>query len=116
MAGVWMSGIGAAVTLIANFLLIPKLGYAGAAWATLVCYALMMVVSWLWGQRKYPVPYSALKIGLLIGIALLLTMLFEQMKPEPGVGRVLSSIILLLAYLGAGIFILKEEIRVWVKR
>ena len=34
------------------------MGYMGAAWATLVCYASMMVLSYIWGQKNYPIPYN----------------------------------------------------------
>lgn len=58
MWGAWFSVFGAAVTLLLNYLLIPRMGYTGAAWTTLVCYALMMVVSYGFGQRYYKVPYD----------------------------------------------------------
>ncbi len=56
--GAWLSVFGAAVTLLFNILLIPVMGYMGAAWATLICYALMMVFSYFMGQKYYPVPYK----------------------------------------------------------
>jgi len=66
--GAAISLTGAAITLILNFILIPVMGYMGAAWATLICYASMMVISYLAGQKHYPVNYnlkSALKYSLL---------------------------------------------------
>jgi O-antigen/teichoic acid export membrane protein len=56
--GAWLSVFGAAVTLLFNFILIPVMGYMGAAWATLICYALMMILSYYIGQKYYPVPYN----------------------------------------------------------
>lgn len=55
--GALISLAGAAVTLILNLVLIPVMGYMGAAWATFVCYAFMMLISYWWGQRYYPVNY-----------------------------------------------------------
>ncbi|MBK6347042.1 MAG: polysaccharide biosynthesis C-terminal domain-containing protein [Bacteroidales bacterium] len=69
--GAVISLSGAIITLILNFILIPVLGYMGAAWATLICYASMMVISYLAGQKHYPVNYnlkSALKYGLMTAI------------------------------------------------
>ena len=43
--GAWFSIYGAIITIVFNFWLIPKMGYTGAAWATLICYASMMIVS-----------------------------------------------------------------------
>jgi O-antigen/teichoic acid export membrane protein len=56
--GAWLSIIGAVITLALNFTLIPVMGYMGAAWATLICYAAMMVISYLIGQKYYPVGYN----------------------------------------------------------
>ncbi|MHC1777409.1 MAG: lipopolysaccharide biosynthesis protein [Lentimicrobium sp.] len=66
--GAAISIAGAAITLVLNFILIPVWGYMGAAWATLICYASMMVMSYLIGQKYYPVEYdlkSALKYSLI---------------------------------------------------
>jgi O-antigen/teichoic acid export membrane protein len=56
--GSYITIIGAAITLISNFILIPWLGYIGAAWATLICYATMMIICYLWGQKYYAIPYN----------------------------------------------------------
>ena len=56
--GAWLSLIGAGITLLLNFLLIPLMGYMGAAWATLICYAGMMGISYFIGQKYYRVPYD----------------------------------------------------------
>lgn len=55
--GTWFSLIGLAVTLALNFLLVPRMGYMGCAWAALACYTVMMVLSWAIGRRRMPVPY-----------------------------------------------------------
>lgn len=55
-----LSGIGALITLVANFLMIPVWGYLGSAWATLICYFSMAGLSYYFGHNHYPVPY---KIG-----------------------------------------------------
>jgi O-antigen/teichoic acid export membrane protein len=58
IAGAWLTGLGALITVGVNFALIPQLGYPAAAIATLVAYATMMVVCYLWGQKHYPIPYE----------------------------------------------------------
>lgn len=64
--------IGALVTIIANIYLIPKLGYIASAWATLLAYGSMMILSFFVGKKYYPVPYNLTKIGsyLLCSIVL----------------------------------------------
>ena len=38
------------------------LGGLIAAWATFICYAAMAVVSYVWGQKHYPVPYNVRRV------------------------------------------------------
>lgn len=63
---------GAAITIIANFTLIPILHYTGAAIATFLCYLFMMVCSYKWGQKHYPVPYPVKKLIAYLVVVLLL--------------------------------------------
>jgi O-antigen/teichoic acid export membrane protein len=60
--GAWFAIAGAIVTIMLNLILIPKMGYMGAAWTTLICYAFMMVASWITGQKHYKVPYETGRI------------------------------------------------------
>ena len=65
--GMWLTLFGAAITLALNFLWIPSSnpcygGYMGSAWATLICYATMMVLSYFFGQKFYPVNYDIKRI------------------------------------------------------
>lgn len=55
--GAYLATGGAVITLLLNIILIPKMGYTGAAWATLICYAAMMVASYIAGQKYYRVDY-----------------------------------------------------------
>ncbi|TCZ66411.1 polysaccharide biosynthesis protein [Flaviaesturariibacter aridisoli] len=61
-AGAWITLIGAALTLVVNYLFIPRFGYYACAWATFLCYGSMMVVSYRWGQQHYRVPYPTKKL------------------------------------------------------
>lgn len=60
--GAFFSILGMAITLIFNVLLIPILSYKGAALTTLITYFVMMLLSFVVGQKKYPVPYNKRKI------------------------------------------------------
>ena len=72
MVGATITLIGAGLTVIVNLLLIPYLGYLACAIATVVCYGSMMIISYVQGQKYYPIPYD-LKNGLLyISIAIVL--------------------------------------------
>ena len=70
--GALVSIIGAGITIILNFILVPIFGYVGAAWATLICYLSVMVISYFLGQKHYPIDYNLKKFGLYFFAALLL--------------------------------------------
>ena len=69
--GAVISLIGVVITLILNILLIPKIGYWGSAIATIACYFVMVVVSYFWGRKVYPVGYNVGKILAYIVLAVI---------------------------------------------
>ena len=73
IVGTYISVIGAGITLAANFLLIPIIGYTGSAIASVLCYASMAAICFYWGKTYYPIPYPWKKIMvyLLVSIGLI---------------------------------------------
>ena len=74
--GAYISIFGAIITLVLNYVLIPKIGFKGSAIATLSAYALMMFLSFFFGRKYYPVPYNLKKIILYFGLSTTLSMLY----------------------------------------
>ena len=68
MAGALITIIGAAITLGINWFFIPYYSYLACAWATFSCYGTMMVISFVWGQKAYPIPYAWKKLVAYIVI------------------------------------------------
>lgn len=73
-----ITGVGLLFTVVFNILLVPTLGYMGAAVARLLCEVAMVVVSYRLGQKHYPIPYDLKRIaeyvvigGGVYGISLL---------------------------------------------
>ncbi len=64
--------MGASITIGLNVVLIPKFGYIGAAWANFACYFTMMVVSYFWGRKVYPVPYNVAKVLIYSALAVII--------------------------------------------
>jgi len=87
MAGALITLLGAVITILINYLAIPHFGYMASAWATFFCYGTMMVVSYKWGQKVYPIPYVTKKLIAYFVISLLiygvnsLVHLVSQNKP-----------------------------------
>lgn len=61
-AGAWITLIGAIITVVINAVFIPRYSYIACAWATFFCYGGMMVVSYIWGQKVYRIPYATKKL------------------------------------------------------
>jgi O-antigen/teichoic acid export membrane protein len=61
--GLYISVTGAIITIVFNIILIPKYSYMGSAWVSMIAYAVMMVLSYVLGQKYYPIPYHLKKIS-----------------------------------------------------
>ena len=70
--GAYLSIFGAIITISLNFLFIPVLGFLGSAWATLICYFSMTIVSYFLGRKYYKIPYPIKRIFLYLGIVFVL--------------------------------------------
>ncbi|HEY4335060.1 MAG TPA: oligosaccharide flippase family protein, partial [Puia sp.] len=109
-SGAYITLIGAGITLVVNYFFIPTFSYMASAWATFLCYGSMMVISYFWGQKVYPVPYATKKLVAYMVIVLLLyfvdlglTRLWSNLAYRLAVGTVLMG--------GFAVFILRVERR-----
>ena len=68
--GIIITGIGALITIGLNIIVIPGFGYVGSAWVRLICYFVMVLISYFWGQVHFPVKYPVkrLIVYFVIGI------------------------------------------------
>ena len=97
--GAYISSIGALVTLIINVALIPKMGYMASAWATLAAYGSMMLLSYFFGRKYYPVPYNMRKIIFYLSVSLLFSILsFYVFNRNLIAGSLLLLLFLMLIY------------------
>jgi len=83
--GAFISIGGAIITLLINFIFIPKIGTIAAAWASFFCYASMMVAGYLIGKRFFPIPYNIGRISYYILLSLLfywINLLVREYLPE----------------------------------
>ena len=69
--GAWFSGIGCAVLIAVNVIFVPQYGYMACAWAGFAGYGTAMLLSYVVGQRYYPINYPLKSIGVYVAIALL---------------------------------------------
>jgi O-antigen/teichoic acid export membrane protein len=84
MLGAWISILGAGLTVLLNVLLVPRIGYVGAAWAALATYTFMCFATWFTSLRYYPVPYPFGRMAFYPGVGLAfwgLSLWLEPMLP-----------------------------------
>ncbi len=73
--GAYISIVGALLTLLLNYILIPTFSYYGSAIATISAYGSMMLISYILGKKHYPIPYDMEKIGSYLGISILFSVI-----------------------------------------
>ncbi|SDB62275.1 Membrane protein involved in the export of O-antigen and teichoic acid [Flavobacteriaceae bacterium MAR_2010_188] len=105
--GGYISVVAAIVTLVMNFWLIPIIGFKGSALATLSAYGLMMVISYFYGRKYYPIPYNLKKISFYLILSITLSLLsFYQFRENYLIG-----IPMLVVFLGIVAFFEKNQIQ-----
>ena len=70
--GLYISVIGAGITIVLNLVLIPRFSYMGSAWVSMAAYATMTIISYILGQKYYPIPYNLKKILAYIIVSTLI--------------------------------------------
>jgi O-antigen/teichoic acid export membrane protein len=115
--GTFISFVGAGITIVANISLIPTLGYVGSAWATLMCYSAMVLISYFLGQRHYPIPYNLRKIALFTLTALLLFLIRWRIDPYAGINwlELVYNNFLLLLFIGV-VFFFEDSLKPIMKK
>lgn len=88
----FITGIAGVINIIGNIWLVPIFGMWAAAWLTVVSYAVMSVLLYLYIQRHYPIVYQWLRIcqTLLLGFGFFFVSWSFQRRGVPFVGYVIS--------------------------
>lgn len=83
---IWINGAGAAVTVIASLLLIPRFGLWGAVWAAVACYAVMAVLITRSSQKLFPIRLEWSRLTPLFAwlAAAFVAGLWVQAHPDTG--------------------------------
>jgi O-antigen/teichoic acid export membrane protein len=103
--GAYIAIVGAIVTLTLNYLLIPIMGYMGAAWATISTYFIMMVLSHILGQKHYPIKYNLRKVGFFLISAIVFFFIGKFLTFDNFWGTFIVHNLLVLIYLGLIFFV-----------
>ncbi|WP_314312077.1 lipopolysaccharide biosynthesis protein [Hoylesella saccharolytica] len=69
--GAYFSGIGCIVLVAINIIFVPRYGYMACAWAGFAGYATAMTLSYIIGQKKYPIAYPLGSMAIYVAITVL---------------------------------------------
>lgn len=90
----YFSWLAALVTIVVNLTFIPIYGYMASAWATLLAYGCMVIASYFFGRKYYPVPYEIKQITFYLAVAIVLaTTSFVYFR-----NQLIISVLLLMVY------------------
>lgn len=111
--GMYIMLIGAGVTVAFNYFLIRDWGYAACAWGALLCNGVMLVLSYYWGQKYYPIPYATRKLlgylALAVGLFFVQWMVYQYIEAVSL--RLLSGVLLSLLFLLTVLKVERKEFR-----
>lgn len=105
--GLYISGIGAILTIVLNVIFIPKYSYMASAWTSLIAYTVMMVLSYIWGQKNYPIPYQLKKnLAYIVSSIIVVYLSFYVFNRNIYIGDAL-----LLVYVSFAFYFERENLR-----
>ncbi len=106
--GAWFSLAGCAVLFAVNILLIPQYGYWACAWGGVAGYGTAMVLSYIIGQRKNPIPYPMKDMAVYVAITAVFTaLIYVTADYLPEWGQLACNTIYILLFLT---YVLKKDL------
>ena len=105
--GAYFSLIGCTVILALNVWLVPLYGYIASAWASVAGYGAITLLSYIIGQKKYPVIYPLKDMAVYLVLAAVLFVLSEIVSVQHVILRLLYHTLLILIFVA---FIIKRDL------
>ncbi len=109
--GMYISLFGAAITIVFNVVFLPKIGYMASAWATLITYSVMVIISYYFGKKYYMIPYRIKNLFIYLilstGFAYLSFVFFR--------GNLFISTLLVITFIGFAAWNEKKEIQQFIE-
>lgn len=105
--GAYFSIIGCAVILALNIWLVPTYGYVASAWASVAGYGVITLLSYIIGQKKYPVSYPLKDMAVYLILTAVLFVLSQEVIISNVGLRLVFRTLLLLMFIA---YILKKDL------
>lgn len=96
--GAWFSGIGCAVLIAINVIFVPMYGYMACAWAGFAGYGTAMILSYLVGQKHYPINYPLKDIAVYTLMAAVLFVAMTMANEKLGYGALVTNTLLIILF------------------
>ncbi len=94
----WITLLGACVSIATNLTLVPHMGILGAGWAVALSYGAMALALFRFTQKHYPIPYEYKKLACLAGVCILSACIATFASKQIPQSALLIKIILLSMY------------------
>lgn len=114
--GAYTSLIGAGVTVVVNVIGIPFIGFMASAWAALICYSVMLILAYFWGQKYFPIQYNIRRFFFYIGLTVALYLISLTYSELNIYIRFIFNVILLVSFIAVACRIEKISIKKFLRR
>ncbi|WP_411766091.1 polysaccharide biosynthesis C-terminal domain-containing protein [Winogradskyella sp. A3E31] len=110
--GMYISIFGATITIGFNLIFIPKIGFMACAYATLLAYGLMMLISYTLGRKHYRVPYDLKRISFYLVFSSILAFIsYYQLN-----SNILIGTLFLLVFIAVVVLLEKKDLKLILKK
>ena len=108
--GAYIAIVGASLTILLNILLVPSMSYLGATWGRFTAYFVMVLLSYFWGQKFFPIKYELRRIGFYFLLAIGLFLISRYIDLTNTILRIGFHLVLLSIYVGTAYFLERKKV------
>lgn len=98
--GIYIFLIGSVVTIVLNLIFVPIYGYIACAVSNMVCYLIMLIITYLWGKKYLPCQYDFKNIIIYVISAFILFSLTHFTDKLPFAWKMIVNSSLLAIFVG----------------
>lgn len=102
--GAYIISIGAALTILINFLFVPMFGYVASAYARLVCYIAMTGICYFLGIKYYHIPYNLRRLFLYCLPAVFISIVISILSSYSVILQLVINNLLLLLFIAIVVY------------
>lgn len=109
--GAYIALTGTVITIAFNLLLVPEIGYKGAAYGQLACYGSMVIISFIMGRKYYKVQYPVKWIAFYSALALVFYWISTHFQSQGVFIKFSLNTLLMLVFIAIAFFLERKKIQ-----